>query len=460
MSTRGWVLSFAVLIAAALVMGGWLVQRMLPPAATAGTLDPAQADLARRFLDHLDAARYDDALAMTAPQVQAALADGKLQKVWESLPAQLGSRRARSEPRGEAIGSKPIVTFTLEFGLATLDARVGFDQNQRIDGFRLVPGGDSAAAQTPPEFVHNDHFTERASRIGEGEAALDATLTLPRGGAPFAGVVLVHGSGPHDRDATVGPNKPFRDLAHGLAERGIAVLRYEKRSKARPGDFADGDFDIDEETTNDAVAAVERLSLEAGIDPARRYVIGHSQGALMAPRIAQRAPELAGIVLLAAPSRPLHEIYVQQLEYLAALSDGIDDEERAKIEAERVKAAAVATLKPDSPAETNLLNLPARYWIDLRGYDPVAVAETIPQPMLILQGERDYQVTLPGDYARWHDAFVDDARVELQTYDTLNHLMIAGEGAPSPQEYSRAGHVDARVVEDIATWIGGGHASR
>lgn len=460
MKTRARVAVFTILIATALVLGVVLVQRMLPPAASAATLDPRQAELARTFLDHLDAARYDEALAMTTPKVKAALAGDKLQQVWESLPAQLGARRARGQARGEAIGEDPIVTFALEFGLATLDARIGFDAENRIDGFRIVPAIGTVVAPAAPEFVSNERFVERASRVGEGDAALDATLTLPRGQAPFPGVVLVHGSGPQDRDATVGPNRPFRDLAHGLAERGIAVLRYEKRSRVRPGDFADGDFDIDEETTNDAVAAVARLALEAGVDPTRRYVIGHSQGAMMAPRIAQRAPELAGLVLLAAPSRPLHEIYVQQLEYLAALSDGIDAEERDKIEDEREKAAAVATIASDSPAATNLLQLPARYWIDLRGYDPVAVAATLPQPMLVLQGERDYQVTLPGDYARWHDAFSRSDRVGLATYENLNHLLMAGEGAPSPAEYSRAGRVDARVIDDIARWIGGSHAGQ
>lgn len=458
MTTRGWVASFAVVIALAVALGYMLVQRVLPPPATAAPLDPRQAAVASAFLDHLDAGRYDEALAMTTPKVQSALAGGKLQQVWEALPSQLGPRRARGEARGESVAGKPVVSFALEFGMLSLDARVAFDDGGKIDGFRLVPAG-SAPTPTPPTFVENDRIVERASRVGEGETALDATLTLPRGEGPFPGVVLVHGSGPHDRDATIGPNKPFRDLAHGLAERGIAVLRYEKRTLARPGDFADGEFDIDDESTDDAVAALARLAAESAIDPARRYVIGHSLGAMLAPRIAQRVPELAGLVLLAAPARPLQEIYVQQLEYLAALSDGIDEEERARIEAERAKADAVATLAPDAPAASNLMQLPARYWIDLRGYDPVAVAATLELPMLLLQGERDYQVTLPGDYARWHDAFAGNAHVAFETYPELNHLLMrGGEGAPSPAEYSVEGRVDARVLDDIARWIGGGHA--
>jgi fermentation-respiration switch protein FrsA (DUF1100 family) len=454
--TRWWVLSFAVLIAAAAVLGGLLLQRVLLPSATAAALDPEQGERAKLFLDHLDAGRYDDALAMTTPKAREALGNGMLQKVWEGLPAQLGARQSRSEPRGEALDGKPIVTVALEFGMLTLDARLGFDAQNRIRGFRIVP----ASAHTPSatSLVSNEHYSEREVRVGAGERALPATLTLPRGEGPFAAAVLVHGSGPQDRDSTLGPNRPFRDLAHGLAERGIAVLRFEKRTKARPQDFAAGDFTIDDETTDDAVAALAQLGREAGIDPARRFVIGHSQGAMMAPRIAQRAPDVAGLVLLAAPSRPLAEIYLQQIEYLAALSDGIDAAERVAIDAERVKAEALATLASDAPPEQNLMGLPSAYWIDLLGHDPVAVAKAIPQPILIVQGERDYQVTLVGDYARWHDAFVDDARVELKTYASLNHLMIEAEGVPGPQEYARAGRVDARVIDDIAKWIGDRHA--
>src|SRR5690606_29657538 len=125
----------------------------------------------------------------------------------------------------------------------------------------------------------------------------------PEAPAPATGRAL--GSGPHDRDETVGPNKPFLDIARGLAAQGVAVLRYDKRTKARPQDYADGSVTIDSETTDDAVFAVAALREAPGIDPARVYVLGHSQGAMMAPRIAARSGHVAGLVLLAAPARPL-----------------------------------------------------------------------------------------------------------------------------------------------------------
>lgn len=432
----------------------WLVQTLItPPPAQSAQADPTHVRIGETFLDHLDTGRYDEALAMTAPAVREALANGKLQEVWETLPKRLGARKSRSALRGEMVAETPVVTSTLAFNMMALDARIVIQADGQISGFRLVPAA-AAVASEPAPLGDNATFVESEFAVGEGERTLPGTLTLPRGEGPFPVIVLVHGSGPHDRDETIGPNKPFRDLAHGLAEHGIAVLRYEKRTKARPGDFVSGDFTVDEEVTDDAVAAVAQLRGDARIDPSRVFVAGHSLGAMMGPRIARHAPELAGLILLAPPARPLQDIVVEQVNYLAARDGQVSDEERAGIEDITAKAAAVATLDATAPAAGNLLGLPARYWMDLRDYDPVAVAQTVPQPILLVQGGRDYQVTREGDFVRWEAAFDDAPRVQFALYPALNHLLIAGEGAPDPEEYAVEGRVDAKVIEDIATFVG------
>ena len=447
------LLLIVALLAGAFFSARWLIQTLIvPPPAQSAQADPAHVRIGETFLDHLDAGRYDEALAMTTPKVQEALANGKLQEVWEALPKQLGARKSRSALRGEIVADTPVVTSTLAFGMLALDARIVVEPDGQISGFRVVPAASAAAEPAPLE--NNTRFVESDFAVGLSARVLPGTLSLPRGEGPFPAIVLVHGSGPHDRDETIGPNKPFRDLAHGLAERGIAVLRYEKRTKARPEDFASGDFTVDEEVTEDAVAAVAQLRADARIDASRVFVAGHSLGALMTPRIAQRAPELAGLILLAAPARPLQDIVVEQVNYLAARDGQISEEERAGIEEMTAKAAAVATLDATAPAAGNLLGLPARYWMDLRDYNPVAVAQTVPQPMLIVQGGRDYQVTREGDFVRWEAAFDDDPRVQFALYPALNHLLIAGEGTPNPEEYAVQGQVDAKVIEDIAAFAG------
>lgn len=434
---------FAALIGAA----GWVYwqyRQVMAPAAEA-PLDAGQAERATRFLELLERGAYDEAQAMFDARAKAALPPDKLAEVWSTLPKQLGGPGRRGPARGVAVAGTPLVAFRIEFPMMALDARIGFDAEGAIHTFRMVPAAPVAAAPPPADAP----FVEHDFKV----AGLPGTLTVPRGEGPFPAVVLVHGSGAHDRDQTIGPNKPFLDLARGLASRGIAALRYEKRSFARPQEFA-GDYTVDLETVDDAVTAVAALRGDRAIDATRVFVAGHSLGALMAPRIAQRAEGLAGVVLLAAPARSLVDVVPQQVRYLAALEDGVSAEEQAQIETIDAQAAATRALgADDAPRGSLLLGLPAAYWRDLAGYDPIAVQAQLDLPLLVLQGGRDYQVTPADDFAAWQAAFEGDARAELVLFPALNHLFIAGDGAPGPKDYLRAGTVDPAVTAAIADWI-------
>src|SRR5690606_32087390 len=244
----------------------------------------------------------------------------------------------------------------------------------------------------------------------------------------------------------------FLDIARGLAAQGVAVLRYDKRTKARPQDYADGSVTIDSETTDDAVFAVAALREAPGIDPARVYVLGHSQGAMMAPRIAARSGHVAGLVLLAAPSRPLLDILVEQHIRLAVLDDGrTSDEEAAAIAKLKAQVAAVRAGGEVATADAPMQQ-PAGYWRSTEGVDPVAEASAVALPMLILQGAQDFQV-VDADWQGWKAGFHDDPKVEFKLYPTLNHLGIAAEGEAGPAQYAQAGHVDPGLIADVAAWI-------
>ena len=445
-----------IIIVLTLLFGGagwYLVQKLLPPTAESAVLDPLRGALADRFLDHLDAGRFDDALAMTTPRMRDGLGGGKLAETWEALPEQLGLRTARGNVRGESIDGKPIVSAKLVYPVLALDARIIFDEHNAISGFWIVPARDSTAEQAHvAESAEN--WSEVEVDIGEARSRLPGTLTLPHGNGPFPAVVLVHGSGAHDRDATIGPNKPFRDLAHGLAGHGIAVLRYVKRTKMHPQQFIGVEFTINEETVDDALAATATLRGNEKIDAHRIFIAGHSLGALVAPRIGERDARIAGLILLAAPARRLDDIVIAQMRYLAAREGRSEAEISADVAPLEHQRETVRQLVDGATHDQPLmLNLPASYWLDLNRYDPLGSARTIAQPMLILQGGLDYQVTLVDDFARWQAAFSDDSRVRLIHYPLLGHMFMPGSDPPSPKDYERVAHVDADVITDLAQWI-------
>jgi len=179
-------------------------------------------------------------------------------------------------------------------------------------------------------------------------------------------------------------------------------------------------------------------------------VLGHSQGAMMAPRIAARA-QAAGLILLAAPSRPLLDILVEQNRRLAAMDGSVSPEESAFIDT-LVQQAARIRAGEDVPPQDTPMGLPAAYWRDLDSVDAVAEAKPLHQPMLFLQGGRDIQV-VDADWQRWQDAFGRDERATFRRYPALNHLAIAGEGPGSLAEYQTPGHVDTGLIGDVARWV-------
>ena len=416
--------------------------------------DNACRERTLQILAALDRDDYAAARRDFDARVRAGLSEERLRETWTMLPKQLGALDRRGEAlvrhaEGSAVGVVP-----LHYAMGWFELQISCAGDGKISGFWIKPATQAPAEAVAepialPAYAKPDRYTERTLPIGDGANALPATLTLPNDAHAVAAVVLVHGSGAHDADETIGPNKPFRDLALGLASRGIAVLRYEKRAAAHPEAYAPGRaFTVDDETVDDALLALKLLRQQPGVDPARTFVLGHSLGAMMAPRIAQRDPALAGAILLAAPAEPLEDMIVRQVRYLRGTAD---NKELDALEKQREQVKHLDAAQPAS--SPSMMQLPASYWLDLRGYDPVAVAGKLTIPLLVLQGGRDYQVTPKDDFTRWQSTFAHDSRVELKTYPTLSHLFMPGGDPPGPQDYQRAGHVDAAVMADIATWI-------
>ena len=412
-------------------------------------------DLAVKFVDALAKQDFAGAVKNFDATMTGAAPPEKLQSIWTSLELQVGSFKRQVGVRSEKAQGYDIAFVTCEFEKSPLDVKVVFNGQKQIAGMFFVPtqSGSKSEAPAPPVKLAPG---EKEVIVGSGEWALHGTLSMPQGSGPFPALVLVHGSGPNDRDETIGPNKPFRDLAEGLASRGVAVLRYDKRTREYAAKLAPlkDSITVKEETIDDAIAAVALLRRTEGINPAKVFVLGHSLGGTLIPRIGARDASITGLIVLAGTTRPMEDVILEQVSYIFSLDTANAAKKKSQLEAVRRQVALVKDpgLSVETPSIDLPLGIPAKYWLDLRGYNPAEAARSLKQPMLILQGERDYQVTME-DFAGWKKELSSRPNVEFKTYPRLNHLFIEGEGKSKPAEYGVAGHVATGVIDDIAQWI-------
>lgn len=388
-----------------------------------------------------------------APPLRAVVSAETLRIGWEAELGKCGLVSAIGEPVSKPVKEGLIrvsVPITCERG--TLTVVMSVDGAGALQGLRISSEGPSTWA--PPPYAKPKRFDEREVTIGSGPLTVPGALSLPHGRGPRPGVVLLSGGGPFDHDETSGPNKPLKDLAWGLASRGVAVVRFDKVTYSHNSLVANApDFTMTDEYAPHAVAAIHLLQRQPTVDPARIFVLGHSMGGKVAPRVAAAEASVAGLVILAGDAQPMQQAAIRVGRYMASLNP--DPAMAAALEAAKRQAAMVESpdLSPSTPASELPFGLSGAYWLDLRGYDPVAAAAELDKPMLILQGGRDYQVTVEDDLSRWKAGLGHRPDVTIRVYEADNHLFFPGVGPSTPAEYTQAQHVDPAVVADIAEWL-------
>lgn len=334
-----------------------------------------------------------------------------------------------------------------------------------ILGLRFVPKPSAGFAidWRQPIYVDPAGFTEVKLQVGS-TFKTQGTLTLPRDDdhKKCACIIMLSGSGPCDQDSTVGSIAPFKDIAQGLSCAGIATIRFDKVTLAHPRRWNSSSMTLTDEYMDQAASAVMQAQASERIASESIYILGHSLGAVVAPRVAQCFPRLVrGVILMAPPARPLYHCAIGQMRHLAEVRarDGADakDREESETAIRRMEVAAVLADQPDLPRSTKAALLPfgvgAAYWLDYRSYMPMQMAKELGKPLLILQGARDYQVTVEDDYDSWRSALEGHSQASTKVYDEMNHLFVRGEGLASPQEYEAGGNVDPQVIEDIMRWV-------
>jgi pimeloyl-ACP methyl ester carboxylesterase len=407
--------------------------------------------IAKTFVTLLNGSEFEKAHALFNKDMAEALPVDKLNATWNGLIDQYGAFTGIENIRSHE-QLHEYVFVTCNFSKTHIGARIDFDNDEKIVGLSFQP------IYQPPEYADPDSFTELECTVGTGNWKLPGALTIPKGEGPFHAVVLVAGSGQADMDETIGPNKPFKDLAWGLATEDIAVLRYDKRTYQYPEEclamIKNNNFTANDLTIDDAIAAVDLLRKTERIDPDNISVLGHSLGGYLAPRIAARDENISGLILLAAGARSLPDLIIEQTEYLASRDGKMDEKEVKSLEKVKEQAKKVEELNI-SKGEL-LFGYPESYWEDLSGYDPVKTARNLTRPILILQGERDYHSTMV-DYDMWIKGLSgkDNLCFKNILYSDFNHLFMAvpGTGKATPADLFIPGHVALIVIDNVADWI-------
>lgn len=406
-------------------------------------------DTAKDFIDLLAHEKFAEAIKLFTEESTKPLSENILASIWKSLIFTLGKFNGILDIKTPETQIYKIVIVSCDFELGTLKIQISFDRGSKIAGLYFSQP-QLKAVYMLPSYIAPDSYTEVELTIQSNGWSLPAILTLPKADKPCPAVVLVHGSGPQDRDETIGPNKPFKDIALGLASKGIAVLRYEKRTKQYGDKTLVKGFTVNEETIEDAISAINLLYQRDDIDKGKIFLLGHSLGGMLAPRIAEKTDKLRGIVIMAGAFNDLLELMLKQIIYSASLDNNITKEEKDQIEDIKRQMDLIRSRKIDK--DEFILGAPGSYWLDLIEYKPLEILKRINIPVLILHGDRDFQVSTD-DFSLWKEELKDKGQVLFKLYKGLNHLFIFGEGKPTISEYYRPGNVSKEVIEDIANWI-------
>lgn len=444
------------LIVLPLLMG---VMRVAMAQTAAPTKETDYSALGASLLQKLAAGQYSVVEARFDERMAKDLSQEELSAQWKKMVAQTGPFvKVTTTTVTEEFGGYHVVAMSCVFERAREnDALVTFDKAGRIAGLYFGPQPTEEANQwTAPSYAVVNRFHEMPITVADGPWHLPGTLTLPNGSGPFPFVVLIPGSPPLDQDETVGPNKIFKDLAWGLASRGIAVVRYTKRTHQFGAGLGGGpisSFTLREELDDDARAAVTQLASRSDVDHRLVFLVGHSLGGIGASQVAADDSQIAGIAAIGTPSASLLTVLLQRIRDSAK-----EGGEEGKQSLQMIPVLTKLREGGFAPGETVELfgqRSPVGYWLGLRNYEAGAEAAKLKARIMIMVGGHDGEVP-PDDFEAWKAALTGRENATVKFYPGLFHLFMPStstETGDSRADWTRPSHVSAEVVDDLASWI-------
>lgn len=381
-----------------------------------------------------------------------------LEGVWGQVTMSLGLASDHGEAVVEEMDSLFVTLLPIKLQKGKAQLKVTFDKTGLIAGLFIVPG---QIPYSPPAWLNPEKIKEVKIDFGEPQFPNSGKLSMPASGEPFACVIIVPGSGGIDKDCSIGPNKIYKDIAWGLASKGIASFRYDKRTHDFLGQLVKNDqdgkepFDIRTEYLQDLKEIVKKLAKRPELNAKRIYILGHSQGGALIPLFNKELKGIAGFISMAGTLRPIPELAKEQVAYLSSFSK-LSKDDSLKLEQlyrkfDNSMPGKIENLDKNEPIFEPYTH---NYWKFLAKLDMPKMAVAIKKPMLFLQGERDYQVTMK-DFELWKSTLKGKSDCTFKSYPKLNHLFLTGrgEGPSDPNEYNRPENVSEEVILDLVNWL-------
>jgi dipeptidyl aminopeptidase/acylaminoacyl peptidase len=359
-----------------------------------------------------------------------ALSVDGLKEAWEETALQAGDYGEITSAESSMQDGYYVCLVTARHEAKGVVSRIVYDKDMRIAGLFFT------YTESKPELTANE-----TSVTIDGEYPLEGVLALPGGVDKAPAVVLVHGSGPSDRDESVYGIKVFKDISDYLVENGIAVLRYDKRTYAHAEKLASdaSALTVQGETIEDAILAGKLLAQDKRIDSSRIFVVGHSLGGMIAPRIVDESNGIfTGAVIMAGSPRSLLDIIYDQNMYMISLTDPSGQD------------ALIQQVEDAKP----YFGLPQGYIDEMDAHPSGEYLRRTDKQFLILQGGKDFQVSPENDFEAYKQLVGDKSNFEFHLYDNLNHLFtVSSMKNPTTEDYVSGTHVDKAPLADIVAWI-------
>lgn len=375
-----------------------------------------------------------------------------LEKDWYELVGTYGAYKSAKITDYQETQGYLVAQFKIKFDYLNYVMAITLNPKMELVYLAFIP---AHKIYVTPDYVDVAKIRDTTVTFKSGEFEFPGILTMPKNGNKMPIVIIVGEAGPTDKDFTFGENKPYKDLAGGLATQGFASFRYDKRAQRYPmfllrDKIAFANFTCREDYLDDLYNAIDEIKKLNFIDADRIYILGHGQGGMLTPLIAKERKDVKGIILMGANSVSLQNMMRDQYDYLIKVTpDKKDEYEEQK---RLLENTYPPKLKWFSPHDSMPYGIQATYFVWLNEYNQLEVAKKLKKPMLILQADRDYQVNMH-NFKLWQKGLKKKKNVTYKNYEKLNHMFYEGQGESTYSEYYIIGNLPSYLITDIADWL-------